>query len=109
MAPPTPIPPEQVAAVHDPLPFAAVQSFTLTRPDYLKVLILVLVVLITVSGLLPLFTRSINELVLGTRHCSAEPVQTCMSALSATTKEGCQACELMQRARVWGAPAPGGG
>ena len=65
MAPPTPIAPEQVAAVHDPLPFAAVQGLDFTRPDYLKVLSLVLVVLITVSGLLALFTRSINELVLG--------------------------------------------
>jgi hypothetical protein len=65
MAPPAPIPPEQVAAVHDPLPFAAVQGLAFTRPDYLKVLTLVLVVLITVSGLLALFTRSIHELVLG--------------------------------------------
>ena len=65
MAPPTPIPPEQVAAVHDPMPFAAVQGLAFTRPDYLKVLTLVLVVLITVSGLLALFTRSIHELVLG--------------------------------------------
>ena len=65
MAPPTPIPPQQVAAVHDPLPFAVVQGLAFTRPDYLKVLTLVLVVLITVSGLLALFTRSINELVLG--------------------------------------------
>ena len=65
MAPPTPIAPQQVAAVHDPLPFAAVQGLAFTRPDYLKVLTLVLVVLITVSGLLALFTRSIDELVLG--------------------------------------------
>jgi len=65
MAPPTPISPQQVAAVHDPLPFAAVQGLAFTRPDYLKVLTLVLVVLITVSGLLALFTRSIDELVLG--------------------------------------------
>ena len=65
MAPPTPIAPEQVAAVHDPLPFAAVQGLAFTRPDYLKDLTLILVVLITVSGLLALFTRSIHELVLG--------------------------------------------
>jgi hypothetical protein len=65
MAPPTPIAPQQVAAVHDPLPFAAVQGLAFTRPDYLKDLTLILVVLITVSGLLALFTRSIHELVLG--------------------------------------------
>jgi hypothetical protein len=65
MARPTPIAPQQVAAVHDPLPFAAVQGLTFTRPDYLKHLTLILVVLITVSGLLALFTRSIHELVLG--------------------------------------------
>jgi hypothetical protein len=65
MAPPTPIAPQQVAAVHDPLPFAVVQGLTFTRPDYLKDLTVILVVLITVSGLLALFTRSIHELVLG--------------------------------------------
>jgi hypothetical protein len=65
MAPPTPIAPEQVAAVHDPLPFAAVQGLAFTRPAYLKDLTVILVVLITVSGLLALFTRGINELVLG--------------------------------------------
>jgi hypothetical protein len=65
LAAPTPIPMAQVASVHEPLPFAAVESLVFTRPDYLKVLSLILVVLITVSGLLALFTRSINELVLG--------------------------------------------
>jgi hypothetical protein len=65
MAPPTPISPQQVAAVHDPLPFAAVQRLAFTRPAYLKDLTIILVVLITVSGLLALFTRGINELVLG--------------------------------------------
>jgi hypothetical protein len=65
MAPPTPISPQQVAAVHDPLPFAAVQGLDFTRPAYLKDLTIILVVLITVSGLLALFTRGINELVLG--------------------------------------------
>jgi hypothetical protein len=65
MAPPTPIAPERVAAVHDPVSFAVVQGLAFTRPDYLKVLTLVLVVLITVSGLLALFTRTIHDLVLG--------------------------------------------
>lgn len=65
MAPPTPISPQQVAAVHDPLPFAAVQGLAFTRPDYLKVLAMILIVLITVSGLLAIFTRAVNELVLG--------------------------------------------
>ena len=64
MAPPTPIPPQQVAAVHDPLLFAAVLGFAFTRPE-LKDLTVVLVVLIAVSGLLALFTRSMHELVLG--------------------------------------------
>ena len=65
MAPPTPITPQEVAAVHDPRPFAAVQGLAFTRPDYLKVLAVILIVLITVSGLLAIFTRAINELVLG--------------------------------------------
>jgi hypothetical protein len=65
MARPTPIAPQQVAAVHDPLPFAVVQGLAFTRPDYLKHLTLILVVLITVSGLLAIFTRGIHELVLG--------------------------------------------
>jgi hypothetical protein len=65
MTPPTPIAPQQVAAVHDPLPFAVVQGLAFARPDYLKHLTLMLVVLITVSGLLAIFTRGIHELVLG--------------------------------------------
>jgi hypothetical protein len=65
MAPPTPIPPPQVAAIHDPRPFAAVQGLAFTRPDYLKILAVILIGLITVSGLLAIFTRAINELVLG--------------------------------------------
>jgi hypothetical protein len=65
MAPPRPISPQQVAAVHDPLPFAAVQGLAFTRPAYLKVLAVILIVLITISGLLAIFTRAINELVLG--------------------------------------------
>ena len=65
MAPPTPIPPQQVAAVHDPLLFTAVLGLAFTRPDYLQDLTLVLVVLITVSGLLALLTRTMTELVLG--------------------------------------------
>lgn len=65
MAPPKPISPQQVAAVHDPLPFAAVQGLAFTRPAYLKVLAVILIVLITVSGLLAIFTRAMNELVLG--------------------------------------------
>ena len=65
LAPPTPITPQQVATVHDPLPFAAVDGLVFTRPAYLQVLSVILVVLITVSGVLALFTRSINELVLG--------------------------------------------
>jgi hypothetical protein len=65
MAPPTPSAPQQVAAVHDPLLFTAVLGLAFTRPDYLQDLTLVLVVLITVSGLLALLTRTMTELVLG--------------------------------------------
>ena len=65
MAPPTPISPQRVVDGGDLLPFAAVQGLAFTRPDYLKILALILIVLITVSGLLAIFTRSIHELVLG--------------------------------------------
>jgi hypothetical protein len=55
----------QVTASSDPVRFVVVQALSFDRPDYLKVLSLILVVLISVSGVLALLTRSINDLVLG--------------------------------------------
>jgi hypothetical protein len=65
MSPPVNVDPDQVAANGDPVKFAVVQDLAFDRPDYLKVLSMILVVLITVSGALALLTRSINDLVLG--------------------------------------------
>ena len=65
VAPPQPIPPETLRAATDPYGFLAVQALTVERPAYLKVLGVVLVTLIAVSAALALFTRGLNELVLG--------------------------------------------
>lgn len=65
MQPPLRVDPQQVRASSDPVQFAVVQALAFDRPDYLKVLAMILVVLITVSGALALLTRSINDLVLG--------------------------------------------
>jgi hypothetical protein len=65
MAAPEPIAPETVRAATDPYGFMVVQSLTIERPAYQKVLAVVLVLLITISAALALFTRGIDELVLG--------------------------------------------
>ena len=62
---PEPIAPETVRAATDPYGFMVVQALTVERPAYQKVLAVVLVLLITISAALALFTRGIDELVLG--------------------------------------------
>jgi hypothetical protein len=65
MAAPVTIPPETVRAATDPFGLLAVQALTFARPVYLEVLAVVLILLITISAALALFTRSIDELALG--------------------------------------------
>ena len=64
MLPPVTIPPDALSAT-DPFAFLRVQALTFSRPAYLEVLAVVLVVLIAISAALALFTRSISELTLG--------------------------------------------
>lgn len=65
MPPPTPIDPQAVHAASDPYGFVAVRGLTIERPAYLEVLAIVLVLLITVSAVLALLTRGLDELVIG--------------------------------------------
>jgi hypothetical protein len=65
MAAPVTIPPQRVHAATDPFGFLGVQALTFSRPAYLKVLAVVLVLLIAISAALALFTRGIDELALG--------------------------------------------
>jgi hypothetical protein len=62
---PVPIDPQATRSETDPFHFLAVQSLNFTRPAYLEVLTVVLVVLIAVSAAMALFTRGIDELALG--------------------------------------------
>jgi hypothetical protein len=65
MAAPTPIEPDAATAAADPLAYFAVQELTFSRPAYLQVLAVVLVLLIAVSATMALFTREVNDLALG--------------------------------------------
>jgi hypothetical protein len=65
MAAPVTIPPETARAATDPFAYLSVQALTFTRPAYLEVLAIVLIVLIAISAALALFTRGLNELALG--------------------------------------------
>jgi hypothetical protein len=62
---PVAIDPNHARSETDPFHFLAVQSLNFTRPVYLEVLTVVLVVLIAVSAAMALFTRGIDELALG--------------------------------------------
>ena len=65
MAPPQPIPHEATIAASDPFQFVAVQSLVFSRPAYLQVLAVVLVILVAVSAALAIFMRGLDELALG--------------------------------------------
>jgi hypothetical protein len=65
MTPPRRIDPASVAAVTDPGMLPLVQAIRFDRPDYLKVLSVLLVLLIAASGGIALATRSIDDLLLG--------------------------------------------
>ena len=65
MEPPRNIDPSRVLAVTDPGELPLVKGLRFQRPDYLKVLSALLVLLISVSGGIALLTRSIDDLLLG--------------------------------------------
>lgn len=65
MKPPTVVDPETMRSVTDPYGFQSVNEISISRPAYLQVLAVVLVVLIGVSALMALLTRSLDDLALG--------------------------------------------
>jgi hypothetical protein len=65
MKAPTVVDPETMRSVTDPYGFQSVNEIVISRPAYLQVLAVVLVVLIGVSALMALLTRSLNDLALG--------------------------------------------
>jgi hypothetical protein len=65
MSPPVPIDPAAVRSPTDPTAFLLVDDLQWQRPRYLRILTVVLVLLISASGLFALGLRSLNELVLG--------------------------------------------
>ena len=65
MADPIPISQEQVRAATDTFGYMAVESLTFTRPVYIKVLAVALVLLIGVSAVMALVTRGLDDLALG--------------------------------------------
>jgi hypothetical protein len=65
MQPPYRIDPARVVSATDPGMLPLVEALEFHRPDYIKVLSVLLVLLITVSGGIALATRSIDDLVLG--------------------------------------------
>jgi len=62
---PTWIDPASVQAAADPLDFLYVFGLTFERPFYLKALAVLLVLLITMSGVFAVFMRPVNDLFLG--------------------------------------------
>jgi hypothetical protein len=63
--PPLPIDPAAARAPSDPFAFLLVDQVTWERPLYLRILAVLLVVLISVSGIYALGLRTLHELVLG--------------------------------------------
>ena len=65
MSPPVPIDPATVRSPTDPTAFLLVDDLQWQRPRYLRILTVLLVLLISASGLFALGLRSLHELVLG--------------------------------------------
>lgn len=65
MKAPTAVDPATMRSVTDPYGFQSVNEIAISRPAYLQVLAVVLVVLIGVSALMALLTRSLDDLALG--------------------------------------------
>lgn len=65
MLPPVPVDPVSVRSPSDPTAFMLVDQLTWQRPVYLRIVTILLVVLISASGIFALGLRSLHELVLG--------------------------------------------
>lgn len=65
MLPPEPVDPAAVRAPTDPVSFVLVDRLQWQRPQYLRILTVLLVILISASGLFALGLRTLPELVLG--------------------------------------------
>ena len=65
MKAPIVVDPKTMRSVTDPYGFQSVNEIVISRPAYLQVLAVVLVILIGVSALMALLTRSLNDLALG--------------------------------------------
>jgi hypothetical protein len=65
MGAPEPVAPNEVRAPTDPYGFVAVQRLRFNQPDYLVVLALLLVLLISMSGVIAMTTRNYQDLVVG--------------------------------------------
>jgi hypothetical protein len=65
MIPPQPVDPAQVRSPSDPTDFLLVDEMQWQRPRYLRILTIMLVILISASGMFALGLRSLHELVLG--------------------------------------------
>ncbi len=65
MFPPVPVDPVSVRSPSDPVDFLLVDRLEWQRPRYLRILTVLLVILISASGIFALGLRSLHELVLG--------------------------------------------
>lgn len=65
MAPPVSIDPSRAAAATDPYTLALVRDLRFERPEYLKILAVLLITLIAVSGTIALLRRDVDDLLLG--------------------------------------------
>jgi hypothetical protein len=65
MVPPVPVDPASVHSPTDPVNFLLVDQLKWQRPIYLRVVTILLVILISASGIFALGLRSLHELVLG--------------------------------------------
>jgi hypothetical protein len=65
MAPPVPVDPASVRSANDPVDFLIVDRLQWERPYHLRIVTVLLVILISASGVFALGLRSLHELVLG--------------------------------------------
>ena len=65
MDPPQAIDPTRALAVTDPYALPLVEALHFQRPDYLKILAVLLILLISISGGIALLRRDVDDLLLG--------------------------------------------
>ena len=76
MSPPVPIDPASVRSANDPVDFLIVDRLQWERPRHLRIVTVLLVILISASGIFALGLRSLHELVLGIWGVRSVVVQT---------------------------------